>query len=219
MSLDLLGPVNSAAAPVPSLLERTLGPDWRCLPDAVIRAGGEAGPVDLVALHPRLGVVLVALLAAGEEASPEEAVAALRSMLRELGCAERFPGQLNVAATILEPDRRARLAESIRAAAGDGPEAPAAEGWVDWLAEHLTAAPPKPERPRLVAPISAEAEPPAVTLPLTAPRERILLAAEAAAAKPHWLVHVTLAIIILAPVLAAVYARGGVDFLRQIIAG
>ena len=50
----------TSAAPATSLLERTLGPDWRCLADAVIRAGGESGPVDLVALHPRLGVVLVA---------------------------------------------------------------------------------------------------------------------------------------------------------------
>jgi hypothetical protein len=69
----------TSVAPATSLIERTLGPDWRCLADAVIRAGGESGPVDLVALHPRLGVVLVAFLDDDEEASPDEAVAALRA--------------------------------------------------------------------------------------------------------------------------------------------
>ena len=175
-------------APATSLLERTLGPDWRCLPDAMIRAGGESGPVDLVALHPRLGVVLVAFLDDGEEASPDEAVAALQAMLREFGCAARFPGTLNAAAIALEPARRARLAEAIRAAAGDGPETPPPEGWLDWLAQRLTTAlserPPSQAESAAEPALETEAELPR----LVAPRERILLAQEPQApAKRSWL--------------------------------
>ena len=140
-----------AAPLVPPLIERTLGPGWRCVPDAVIRAHGEAGPVDLVALHPRAGVVLAAFVAAGEEASPDEAVAAFRAMLAELDFVRRFRGRVKVAALVVEPARRHRLAAAIREAAGALPDAPPEPGWVEWLAQEL--APGRAaDAPRLGAP-------------------------------------------------------------------
>src|SRR5260370_17171579 len=66
-------------------------PGWRCLPGAVIRAGGEEGPVDLAALHAARGVALIAFLDEGQEASPEEARDALRTMLRDEGLHRPFP--------------------------------------------------------------------------------------------------------------------------------
>jgi hypothetical protein len=162
------------ASPTNALLERTLGPDWRCLPDVTIRVGADSGTVDLAALHPRHGVVLVAFLGEGEEASPDEAAAALRAMLGEQGFADRFPGQCNVTAVALAPNRRARLAEAIRAAAGEPPEAPPAEGWVAWLSERLVATPLQDQPP---AP-----EPP-LELRLDGPREPLFSSAELAPQK------------------------------------
>src|ERR1700722_6157371 len=73
-------------------------PVWRWLADAVIRADGEEGPVDLVALHPARGVALIAFLDEGQEASPDEAREAFRTMLRDEGLPRRFPGELPIVA-------------------------------------------------------------------------------------------------------------------------
>jgi hypothetical protein len=183
----------------------------------MIRAGGEAGPVDLAALHPRLGVVLVAFVDAGEEASPEEAVAAFRTMLEEIGFAGRFPGRLNVAAITLGPNRRARLAEAIRAAAGDGPESPAADDWIGWLALRLAEPLPTPDLPRLVAPHRADEPRPRGDARLAAPRERLVPPEGVPARKRRFLFFTALAILVLAPVLAAIYLRG--DIIRQFVGG
>lgn len=169
-------PPDSAApkpAPIPSavpLLERTLGSDWRCLTDAVICVGNESGPVDLAALHPVHGVVLVALLRKGEEACPAAAAESFRAMLRELDFAARFPGELHVAAIALDHARRDRLAAAIREAAGPLPESPPEPCWIDWLAERLRGTGRR--ELRLVA--AAAETPPEPALRLDGPRERLL---------------------------------------------
>lgn len=130
-------------------------PGWRCLPDAVIRAYGEAGPVDLAALNPACGVALIAFLDDGQEASPDEAREALRAMLREEGMPRRFPGELPVVALPVPRAARAQLAGIVAHAFSGLPAPTLAPGWVDWLAERLA-----PERPA-AAPVAP---------PLPAPR-------------------------------------------------
>jgi hypothetical protein len=150
---DLAAPsVLTVPAPECRSLEQALGDDWRLVPDAVIRVKDEAGTVDLAALHPRRGAVLVAFVADGEEASPEEAVTAFRAMLGGLGFAERFPGTLKVAALALGPKARARIAEAIRTAAGEPCEAPPEPLWVAWLARRLAADATPLRLPHLDAP-------------------------------------------------------------------
>jgi hypothetical protein len=112
-------------------------PGWRCLPDALIRAYGEEGPVDLAALHPTRGVALIAFLEDGQEASPEEARDALRAMLDDEGLSRRFPGELPIVALPVPQGARARLPVMVEDAFAGIPAPTLAPGWVDWLAERL----------------------------------------------------------------------------------
>ena len=114
-------------------------PGWRCLPDAVIRAHGEEGPVDLAALHPARGVALIAFLEEGQLASPEEARDALRAMLDDEGLPRRFPGELPIVALPVSHSARVRLAATVEQAFS-GLSAPTLPpGWVEWVAERLAA--------------------------------------------------------------------------------
>ena len=114
-------------------------PGWRCLPDAVIRAHGEEGPVDLAALHPARGVALIAFLEEGQLASPEEARDALRAMLDDEGLSRRFPGELPIVALPVSHSARVRLAATVEQAFS-GLSAPTLPpGWVEWVAERLAA--------------------------------------------------------------------------------
>lgn len=135
-------------------------PGWRCLPNATVRAYGEEGFVDLIALKPTRGVALIALLDAGEEASPEEARAAFRAMLADEGFADAFPGELPVVA-LAEPRAAAdRLGAAVERAFAELPRPSVAGDWEEWLAERLAPARPtaaaEPPRPRLVAPLRDE---------------------------------------------------------------
>src|ERR1700724_2734270 len=147
---------NGLAPPAPALI-----PGWRCLPGAVIRAGGEEGPVDLAALHPAHGVALIAFLDEGQEASPEEAREALRSMLRDEGLQRRFPGELPIVALPVARAGRAQLAAAVDHAFAGVPAPTLPAGWVDWLAERLAAERPSaaPLMPPLVAPSRARPKP------------------------------------------------------------
>lgn len=114
-------------------------PGWRCLPDALIRAYGEEGPVDLAALHPARGVALIAFLEEGQVASPEEAREALRAMLDDEGLPQRFPGELPIVALPIPHSAGARLAAMVEQAFSGMPSPTLPPGWVDWVAERLTA--------------------------------------------------------------------------------
>lgn len=141
--------------PAPALIS-----GWRCVPNATIRAYGEEGFVDLIALKPARGVALIALLDADEEASPEEARAAFRAMLADEGFADAFPGELPVVA-LAEPRAAAdRLGAAVERAFAELPRPSVAGDWGEWLAERLAPVPPavaaEPPRPRLVAPLRDE---------------------------------------------------------------
>lgn len=152
--------------PPPALI-----PGWRCVPKARIRAQGEEGYVDLAALHPARGVALLALIEADEEASPEEARAALRAMLAEEEFERRFPGDLPVVALVQRRADAEQLAAEVERAFAALPRPSVAEDWVDWLAERLSpAAANESPRPRLMAPARDEAAPERVAeAPLLAP--------------------------------------------------
>jgi hypothetical protein len=150
-------------------------PGWRCVPQAKIRADGEEGFVDLAALNPTRGVALVALLEPDEEASPEEARAALRRMLAEEGFEQRFPGELPVVALTQRRAEADQLATAVETAFNALPRPGVAEDWVDWLAERLAPKPAaaEPPRPQLVAPPRDEPAPERVAdvLLLAPPRD------------------------------------------------
>jgi hypothetical protein len=151
----------------------TLIPGWRCVSPAIVRAGGEEGFIDLVALHPARGVALIALLDAGEEASPEEAHAAFRTMLDEAGFAARFPGELPVLALAECRAEADQLAASVERRFAALPRPTLGAEWVDWVADRLMPSAAEPAAlPRLTA---LRDEPPAAVemlVPrLTAPRD------------------------------------------------
>lgn len=135
-------------------------PGWRCLPGALIRAHGEEGPVDLAALHPARGVALIAFLEEGQVASPDEARDALRAMLDDEGLPRHFPGELPIVALLVSQTARARLAATVEHAFSDMPAPTLLPGWVDWVAERLTAKRPATAPAlRLVAPRRDEPTP------------------------------------------------------------
>jgi hypothetical protein len=147
---------------------------WRCISRATIRAYGQEGYVDLVALHPSRGVALVAFLREGEEASPDEACEAFRVMLRDAGIDKRFPGVLPVVASLVPSASAGHLEELIERAFGVEPAPTAPPGWVEWIAELLGPTRPKDTAPvplRLVAPAPNEAAPemPSAAVLLRAP--------------------------------------------------
>lgn len=160
--------VDRPTEPVPQL-----GPDWRCFADGIIRAYGEEGRVDLVALHPVHGVALIGFLDEGEEASPEEAHQALRTMLRDEGFEKRFSGELSVIALALPRSERPQLSATMEHAFAKLSRSTVPPDWVDWLAERVA-----PAGPRLV--ILPREEVPE-TVPETVP---VAAKSEAAAAAP-----------------------------------
>lgn len=112
-------------------------PGWHCIANAVIRAHGEEGPIDLMAVKPECGVALVGFLESGQEASTEEARDAFRTMLRDLGFEQRFPGELPIVALALPRGSVAALPRMIDAAFDATSPPSLADGWVEWLIERL----------------------------------------------------------------------------------
>jgi hypothetical protein len=140
-SQSLADAARPAAVPLPvEQLSRALGETWRCIPDAVIRAYGEEGRVDLALLHPEHGIALVGFLDEGEEASPDEATEAFRAMLREDGFAGHCPGDVPVRAFAVPPSAVTALPDTLREACAAAPASTAPPEWVDWLAGRLAPA-------------------------------------------------------------------------------
>jgi hypothetical protein len=134
-------------------------PGWRCVPHALVRAYGEEGTIDLVALQAERGAALVALLRPGEEASPEEARAAFLAMLADEGFATKFGGELPVVALTVTQAAADEIATAIEDAFA-AMARPSLDGaWVDWLADRLAPARMAPVLPRLMAPAREEATP------------------------------------------------------------
>ncbi|MGO8918795.1 MAG: hypothetical protein ACLQJR_23080 [Stellaceae bacterium] len=125
-----------------------------------------------MALHPARGAALIALLEAGEEASPEEAHAAFRAMLEESGFNQRFPGELPVVALAARRAESDELAAAVERSFDALPRLTLAEDWVDWLAERLAPADAEPSVPRLVAPARDAPEAPSEAPPAPQPERR-----------------------------------------------
>lgn len=140
----------------------TLIPGWRCVSPAIVRAGGEEGYIDLVALHPARGVALIALLDAGEEASPEEAHTAFRTMLDDAGFPLRFSGELPVLALAERRAEADQLAATVERRFAALPRPSLSADWVEWVAARLVPPVAAAPLPRLVAardaPAAASAE-------------------------------------------------------------
>lgn len=141
-------------------LPPALLPGWRAIPHAIIRARGEEGYIELVALHPQKGVALLAFLAKNEVAEPAAAREAFAAMLGEVEFAQHFPGSLPIVALALSApadDLDRRLERAFAAE----PAAAVPSGWVEWLEKRLApAATPAAEPPRLAAPLRDEDPPP-----------------------------------------------------------
>jgi hypothetical protein len=159
-------PPDRSEPPAPAPL-----PGWRSIPHAIVRARGEEGYIDLVALHPQKGVALLAFLEKDEVADPAEARALFEEMLREMELARHFPGLLPVVALALEETTDELGRQLERAFAGEqAPTLP--PGWVEWLVDRLAPSPRPPGEPppRLAAPPrDDEAPPPSIGTLLMAP--------------------------------------------------
>jgi hypothetical protein len=169
-------------------LAPTLIPGWRCISPAIVRAAGEEGFIDLVALHPARGVALVALLDADEEASPDEACAAFRAMLAEAGFAARFRGELPVVAVAERRSAAERLAAAVERRFAPLPRLTLDPDWVEWVAAQLGPSPvadaPAIIVERVEAPPRPPALPPRAEAPLSAPPPVIAASPPAHALSP-----------------------------------
>ncbi len=152
-------------------LPPALLPGWRAIPHAIVRARGEEGYIDLVALHPQKGVALLAFLEKDEVADPDAAREAFADMLREAEFAQHFPGSLPIVALALSApaediDRRLERAFAAERAPALPP------GWVEWVEGRLAPAalPALEPPPRLAAPIRDDDGPaPSIGALLVAP--------------------------------------------------
>jgi hypothetical protein len=107
------GSAATAEAVVHERLARDFDDDWEIFADPMIRARGEEGRVEFVLVNPRLGVALVGLVEDEAEASPEEAAAAMREMLREAGFEDRFIGRLPIVALVARPEKAGELRRRV----------------------------------------------------------------------------------------------------------
>lgn len=133
-------------------LARELDRSWRLYRDRMVRAGGEEGRIDLVLVNPRVGVALLGIVEDAEEATPEDAVAAFRTMLAEHGFAARFPGHLPVVALVVAPSDRSDLRTRIEAAFSVLPRIGITEdAWVGRIAALIEAPDREPAASRSAA--------------------------------------------------------------------
>jgi hypothetical protein len=142
-------------------LPPALLPGWRAIPHAIVRAQGEEGYVDLLALHPQKGVALLAFLEKDEVADTNAAREAFAAMLAEAEFARLFPGSLPIVALAISAPADNLDQELERAfAAEPAPTIP--PGWVEWLEGRIAPAARPPLQPplRLAAPIRDDDAPP-----------------------------------------------------------
>jgi hypothetical protein len=124
-------------------LQRDLDGNWQAIHD---------GALGFVLLHRDLGIALLALRG---RIAPDEAVAAMRARLDEIGFTRHFQGGIAIVAETLDPDDRrdlvAILAASFTSVDAATPPDPT---WADWLLQRLVPAAP-PAQPRGAAEAAA----------------------------------------------------------------
>jgi hypothetical protein len=120
-------------------LRSGLDDQWWIFHDRLIEADGETGRIDFVALHPRRGIALLAVVAPGEEAAEEPAREAMRSMLLGQGFETLFGAPPPIVVVALNPAGLEAVAETLAAALADAATlVPADPDWVEWVADRLT---------------------------------------------------------------------------------
>ncbi len=137
-------------------LSREFGAGWTVIHDCAVRAHGEAGTVEFVLVHGGYGLALLGVAEPDEEADPEPAVQAMRTMLAEIGFTRRFRGELAIVARTLRADEPGNLGELVQGLfARQAASTIADPTWPEWLIGHLApaedppsvAASPAPRRP------------------------------------------------------------------------
>jgi hypothetical protein len=132
-------------------LSRELGSGWTVIHDCAVHARGDAGTIEFVLVHGGFGLALLGIAEPGEEADPELAVGAMRTMLAEIGFTRRFRGDLAIVAQTLRADETDDLGDIV-----DGLFARRAVStvtdptWPEWLIGHL--APAAEAKPAVAAP-------------------------------------------------------------------
>ena len=108
---------------------KALDDDWIVLEGVTIETAEESGRVDFVLLNDRLGIVVAAALAPGEEASVEEGALALRAMLDQRGVSRGFGGAVPIVGLALDPAGLRDPETVLRRAFDPEPPLTAERGW------------------------------------------------------------------------------------------
>jgi hypothetical protein len=138
-------------------LARELDAGWQIIHHCAVRAAGESRAIDFVLLHRDYGLALLEVARPGPGEDTARAVAAMRTMLEEIGFARRYPGHLAIVARRIAPDAVSDLAAFLAVRFAAVPVSAVADPtWPDWLMqrlapEHRPAERPAPETARRAA--------------------------------------------------------------------
>jgi hypothetical protein len=141
-------PAAKAGAPIVTAervlferLSRELSSGWTVIHDCAVHAQGHEGTVEFVLINGSYGLALLGVAEPDEEADPDLAVAAMRTMLNEIGFTRRFRGDLAVVARTLRAEETDGLAEIVEALFAKRAVSTVNDPtWPEWLVEHLTPA-------------------------------------------------------------------------------
>jgi hypothetical protein len=129
-------PIAAAERLLFERLAAELDAGWSVVHDCALRAAGESGTVDFLLIHAGFGVALLGLAEPDGAADPEAAVAAMRTMLGEIGFTRRFHGEPPVVARTLRGDEPGKLVDLLFA--GARASAIGDPTWPEWLVHRLT---------------------------------------------------------------------------------
>ena len=141
-------------------LARELDAGWQIIHQCAVRAGADSRAFDFVLLHRDYGIALLGIAAPGVADDPDRSVAALRTMLEEIGFARRYPGHLAIVARRIVPGAVSDLAAFLAVRFAAAPVSAIADPtWPDWLIQRLAPEHRAPERqaPEMARPSAASA--------------------------------------------------------------
>lgn len=141
-------PVAKAGAPIVTAerilferLSRELNSGWTVIHDCAVHAHDNEGTVEFVLINGSYGLALLGIAEPDEEAAPDLAITAMRTMLNEIGFTRRFRGDLAIVARTLRPDETGGLADIVEALFAKRAVSTVNDPtWPEWLVEHLAPA-------------------------------------------------------------------------------
>jgi hypothetical protein len=137
-------------------LARELDAGWQIIHHCAVIAAGNHCPLDFILLHRDYGIALLGVARPGESDDPALAVAAMRTMLEEIGFARRYPGNLAVIARRIVPVAVSDLAAFLAVRFATVPVSAIADPtWLDWLMQRLAPEHRVPEREGAASPAAA----------------------------------------------------------------